>query len=77
MLKAEKKPFQADCPKTVHVEAPKKKKKKKEREKNSFEVVCFSGLGIALLKAPVALAFWFPELGPDTHHHSTTSSRVW
>ena len=54
-----------------------KKKKKREREKNSFEVVCFSGLGIALLKAPVALAFWFPELGPDTHHHSTTSSRVW
>lgn len=59
LLKAEKKPFQADCPTPVHVEAPKKKK-----EENSFEAVCFSGLGVALLKALVALTFWFAELGP-------------
>lgn len=61
LRKAEKKPFQADCPTPVHVEAPKKKKKKEE---NSFEAVCFSGLGVALLKVLVALTFWFAELGP-------------
>ena len=46
-LKADKKPFQADCPTPVHVKAPK-------NEENSSEVVCLSGLGVALLKAPVA-----------------------